>query len=157
MMLSPTSIPTLLEDLTEFAANVKEVLASADLDWIKRPEPTSWSMTEVICHLRDVEREVHQVRYLAILAESNPFISGVSSDDWVETRNYRGQDGPAALDAFLAERNKTITFLQNLVEADWSREGTHAFFGPTSLLELVNLAVKHDQAHWEQIQELLTL
>jgi len=156
-MLTPTSFSALLKDLTDFAVTVQEAVAATNLDWAKRPDPDSWSMTEVSCHLRDVEHEVHQSRIKTMLAGSNPFISGVSTDDWVQTRNYRQEDGPAAFSAFLMERKKTVTLLRGLTEADWQRQGTHAFLGPTSLLELVNLAVMHDQAHWEQIQELLAL
>ena len=156
-MLTSASIPSLLQALQDFATNVAETLSSPDIDWTRQPDPYSWSLAEVMCHLRDVENEVHQVRFRALLAEENPFISGVSSDDWAETRKYCWQDGAAARDAFLTNRQNTLLLLQGLNEAEWNRIGTHAFFGPTTLLELVNLAVNHDQVHWQQIIDLIEL
>jgi hypothetical protein len=36
----------------------------------------------------------------------------------------------------------------------WERQGQHTFFGPTSLREIVFLAVRHDRVHAEQIAAL---
>ena len=40
-------------------------------------------MTEIICHLRDVEREVNLPRIRRVLAEQNPFLVGEVTDVWV--------------------------------------------------------------------------
>ena len=34
--------------------------------------------------MRDVEREVHRPRYRAVIREDNPFLPGVSSDEWAK-------------------------------------------------------------------------
>ncbi len=57
-----------------------------------------------------------------------------------------------APDAFLAARQKNLALLDDLDNSIWQRMGRHAFFGPTSLQELVNLAVQHDEVHLQQIQ-----
>jgi len=36
----------------------------------------------------------------------------------------------------------------------WETQGQHTFFGPTSLHELVYLAVQHDRVHGQQIDAL---
>ena len=41
--------------------------------------------------MRDVEREVHRPRYRAVIREDNPFLPGVSSDEWAKLRDYQGQ------------------------------------------------------------------
>ncbi len=109
-----------------------------------------------MCHLRDVEEEVHMSRFQAVLARDNPFLAGVSTDEWAAIRCYQAEDGPAARDAFLAARQKNFALLSDLDEIDWQRKGRHAFFGPTSVQELVNLTVQHDQVHLHQIEDLLT-
>jgi hypothetical protein len=109
-----------------------------------------------MCHLRDVEREVHLARYLAVLSRDNPFLSGVTSDEWAAARAYYEQDGREAAVSFLELRRQSLEKLNSLDFEQWQRTGTHAFFGTTSLQELINLAVEHDQAHWQQIQELLS-
>ena len=57
--------------------------------WIKRPSPDAWSLTEIICHLRDVEQEVNLPRLKKIIQENNPFIHGVDSDRWADERDYQ--------------------------------------------------------------------
>lgn len=147
--------PQLLHALADFATAVAQHLSGGDVDWRWQPDATEWSLTAVMCHLRDVEREVHQVRFRALLEKDSPFLSGVITDEWSESRHYARQDGAEARDAFLAARRKTLALLHALDEAEWQRQGTHAFLGPTTLHELVYLVVKHDEAHWQQIEKLL--
>ena len=148
-------VPQLLQSLDEFADQLAEVVSDPDIDWQWRPDESSWSLAEVMCHLRDVEREVHLARYKAVISQENPFLSGVTSDEWATTRAYHVQDGRAAAVSFLDLRRQSLEKLHSLGFEQWQRTGTHAFFGTTSLQELINLAVQHDQAHWQQIQELI--
>ncbi|MBK9051406.1 MAG: DinB family protein [Chloroflexi bacterium] len=129
--------------------------AAAALDWHYRPSLQEWSLTELMCHLRDVEREVHQVRFRDLITTDNAFIAGADPDRWTEERGYQQQDGERALEAFAAARQITITLLQDLPEAMWQRRGRHAFFGPTSMHELLHLVVQHDRAHWQQVQLIM--
>ena len=50
-------VPQLLQSLEEFATRVAEILSDPDLDWQWRPDEDAWSLAEVMCHMRDVERE----------------------------------------------------------------------------------------------------
>lgn len=154
MHTSP-SVPQLLLSLEEFALRLAGVLSDPDLDWQWQPDKDSWSLAEVMCHMRDVEREVHLARYKAVISQEDPFLSGVTSDEWAEARAYHSQDGREAAETFLSLRHQSLEKLRQLDYEQWDRTGTHAFFGTTSLQELINLAVQHDQAHWQQIQELL--
>jgi hypothetical protein len=150
-------IPVLLDELAAFATTLARRLSGEDIDWQRRPSAGEWSLIEVICHLRDVEREVHQARFRALIAADNAFLPGASSDEWVEQRQYRWQNGPQALADFVAARHQTVSLLRSFGPEDemWRRLGRHAFFGPTTMRELLNLAVGHDQAHWPQINGLL--
>ena len=154
-MQTPLPFPELLKELASFASAVRSLLSSSTIDWSWQPDDASWSLTEVMCHLRDVEEEVHMIRYQAILAIDTPFLPGVSTDEWAVIRCYQAEDGLASRDAFLAARQNNLAMLSELDEISWERKGRHAFFGPTSLKELVNLAVQHDQIHLQQIEELL--
>lgn len=156
-MQTPLPVPQLLAELAEFGLNVQSVLSRPGIDWQCAPAGGEWCLTEVACHLRDVEREVHQPRFQALIATNNAFIPGAVADEWVTERHYRHQSGPAALAEFLNSRQETLNILANLPATIWQRSGQHTFFGPTTLHELLSLAVKHDQAHWEQILALLAL
>ena len=147
------------------AAEMKELLAAtvpalqrlteklSPAEWHDRPGPDQWSVTEILCHLRDVDREVHLPRLQSMIDEEDPFMTGVVADDWAEERNYQAQDGPAAL-ALLAEtRAELLALLPDANDPTWQRRGRHTFFGPTSFLELVCLVLEHDELHIAQVEE----
>lgn len=155
-MMNPPPVPELLVELATFRARLAHLATSSEsLHWTDRPADMEWSLTEVACHLRDVEIEVHQARIRALLAEEGAFLPGVDADEWAEQRNYCYQDGPRALADFLNARGETINLLEPLAPEMWERRGQHTFFGPTSLQEIVFLAVRHDRVHDEQIDRLL--
>lgn len=154
-MQNPPPIPDLLAELATFRDQIAAVLAGDHVPWSFRPSAAEWSLTEVACHMRDVEREVHQARLNALLADEDAFLPGVDADEWAGPRNYRAQDGRAAAADFLAGRDENIALLESLPATAWSRTGQHTFFGPTSLREIVYLAVQHDRVHARQIEALI--
>ncbi len=155
MLQETPPVGELLAELAHYATAVSQAISSVAVDWHWRPAPGEWCLTELMCHLRDVEREVHQVRFRALLKEDNAFIPGATSDDWVAARRYAEQNGRQALNDFLTARQETATLLPPPPNSFWQRQGSHSFFGPTTAHELLNLAVRHDQVHWEQLQTLL--
>lgn len=155
-MQAPPPVSILLQQYATMAINVRNALQGTDVDWGWRPSESEWSLTEVLSHLRDVEREVHQQRFKILIENDKPFISGVAADEWAEERGYRYQDGPEAMQSFLQAREETLSMLNPLDEKAWARQGQHAFFGPTTIHELLFLAVRHDEIHWEQINDLLS-
>jgi hypothetical protein len=155
-MHDPPAVPVLLNEFEAFATRLSQQLSLDAIDWQWRRHEEEWSLTEVVCHLRDVEREIHHFRFRSLMIADNVFLSGEDSDVWAEQRHYRLQDGPDALAEFLAARRETLALLTGIDEPQmWERSGRHAFFGPTSMHELLSLAVRHDRAHWEQIESLL--
>lgn len=145
---SPDAILALLKStpaaLDTFSLNLTK------RQWCEQPEPKEWSLTEIFCHLRDVDREVNIPRLEKVITEPSPFLVGVNSDTWAEERDYLHQDGQAALRAFIETRTRLISQLEGLSEADWQRPARHAIFGPTSLLELVSFTTTHDRSHIQQ-------
>ena len=118
--------------------------------WSRLPAPGEWCLTEVICHLRDVEREVNLPRIRQVLAEANPFLPGIVTDVWVKERKSAREDGRQALAEFLAARKQTLGLFEGL-QAEWSRPARHAIFGPTTLKELAGFMTGHDRAHVQQV------
>ena len=141
----------LLANLNSTPAAIATLVASLSPDtWRHRPAPAEWCLTEIICHLRDVEREVNLPRIRKLLAEENPFLAGEVTDRWVEERHCADQDGRVVLADFIAARKEALGLLNGL-QTEWSRKARHAIFGPTSLLELVGFVAGHDRAHVQQI------
>ncbi len=123
--------------------------------WQLQPQSDEWSLTEVLCHLRDVESEVNLARIHRVLEETNPFLAGEDTDPWAQARQYFRQNGRLALQDFLAARSELIRLLESISAEDWSRRARHAIFGPTSLSELVSFVAGHDRLHVQQIHKLL--
>lgn len=118
--------------------------------WLNRPEPTEWSITEILCHLRDVELEINLPRLKRIITGENPFLPGINSDTWINERMYSQQDGREALQSFADARFQLIECLMNLDPDAWELPARHAIFGPTNLRELISFITTHDRSHIQQ-------
>ncbi len=146
---------SLLANLRSTPAALATLTSKLHLDdWTRFPAPGEWCLTEIICHLRDVEREVNLPRLRKVLAEQNPFVVGETTDVWVKERKCSEQDGRQALVEFTAARKELLGLLEGL-QAEWSRPARHAIFGPTTLQELVGIMAGHDRAHVQQVWKTL--
>jgi HAD superfamily hydrolase (TIGR01549 family) len=121
----------------------------------KRPQEKEWCVTEVLCHLRDVESEVNLPRIRKLVEENNPFLPGMDTDRWAEERQYLHQDGHQALATFTEARMALLALLEQLDAEGWRRPARHAIFGPTHLKELVAIIAEHDRIHIQQIHATL--
>lgn len=123
--------------------------------WTAHPQDGEWCLTEILCHLRDVDREVNLPRLQKMLDETNPFLPGQDTDRWADGRGYFQQNGPQALREFFATRLQMLKLLENLRPEDWQRTARHAIFGPTRLQELMSIVATHDRLHVTQVQQTL--
>ena len=131
---------------------------TANLDsasWHKSPAPGEWNLTQIACHLRDVEREVNLPRLKNVVSGNNPFITGIDTDAWADERQYASQDGPQALQAFFAARQEMLDLLAALTDLEWQAPARHAIFGPTTLQELAGFIASHDRLHIRQLYSTL--
>ena len=129
------------------------LLDSAPDKRTKRSPEGEWALLDIICHLRDVDREVNITRVDSILRENNVFINGQPTDQWAEERHYFEQDIEIAFSEFVIARLKLIDALAHLEKTDWERKARHAFLGPTTLAELIGIVVDHDRLHIKQAQK----
>ncbi|MEP7289551.1 MAG: DinB family protein [Chloroflexota bacterium] len=123
--------------------------------WNMRPDPNEWSPLEIICHLRDSERDVQRPRLQRIAHEDNPFISQPQPPPGPYQRNLTAEDGNRVLHEFWEERCQTLDFLNGLSTADWQRPARHSIFGPTTLMEMAHFTARHDRLHINQLCETL--
>ena len=145
-------IPANLAIMTATPAAVSHFAAQVPVeDWAKRPLPEEWSLTEIFCHLRDVDREVHIPRFEMVQNQANPHIQAVDADKWADERQYIQQDGQQALAEFLASRQTLLGLIQTAAETAAEKPIQHTIFGPTTLEELVRIAARHDRLHIQQI------
>jgi hypothetical protein len=142
MLATPASINGLTEDLDDDA-------------WKRKTSASDWTLTELICHLRDTEREIHHMQLELFMKRGEPFIPRPDTGVWASQRDYLHEDGRSALAEFNEARHKTIALLKNISPADWERKARHAIFGPTTFLEVAGFMAEHDRLHIHQTWSLL--
>jgi len=140
----------------------------------RRPDARSWSATEILCHLRDVE-ELFRIRFHTILALDDPKILtwsaapddliawGIGSqvgnpldpDRWAEELQYSRCDPHHALDTFSRRRSETSALLASLTDAQWLRCGIHPQRGRVNLGDWVASLASHDDNHLDQLERAL--
>jgi FMN phosphatase YigB (HAD superfamily) len=120
--------------------------------WAHEPTPDDWALTELICHLRDSEREIHHMQIRLFKDQSEPFIPRPDTSVWASHRNYLHEDGVSALREFNDARRETLAMLKDITteSSAWENKARHAIFGPTNFLEVVGFIAEHDRLHIQQ-------
>jgi FMN phosphatase YigB (HAD superfamily) len=128
--------------------------------WSHKPAADDWSLSELVCHLRDTEREVHQMQIELFKEQNEPFIPRPDTTVWASQRNYLHEDGKLALKELHQARHTTLNMIKQIATepSAWGRKARHAIFGPTNFLEVVGFAADHDRMHiqqtWSTLKEL---
>jgi hypothetical protein len=118
--------------------------------WKHGPARDDWAMNEIVCHLADTEREIHQMQLSLMIEREGAFIPRPDSGVWASEREYVNIDGKSALAKFAQARIENLRMLKGLQEEIWSRSARHAIFGPTDFLEVTSFMADHDRLHIQQ-------
>lgn len=148
-----------LDILGETPARLEEALANLDPELVRwNPSPGKWSIVEIVCHLRDMEREAYLARYTRLLAEESPTFADIDGDALALESGYASQDVTAAFEDWKGLRQKTLALIAGptpLTEAQWNRGGTHQGLGPMTMEGyLKRQAFGNDVAHVGQIRAI---
>jgi len=135
---------------------LKEALAGVPrklLTW--RPAPGKWSIHEIVCHMRDAERDGYLYRYRKILAEDDPILPDVDGDKLALERQYGRMNLREVVRDWRAARKEVLAVLKKVKGEQWQRIGTHESLGPMSLdIILERQALGNDGAHLGQIEDI---
>ena len=119
------------------------------------PAPGKWSILEILCHLRDMEREGYLERYTRILAENEPRLPDLNGDALAIERAYRGQKAGDVLRDWMRLRRESLRLLKKSKPEQWRRAGFHETAGRLTIDDLVvRHAVGNDTAHLAQIDAI---
>jgi hypothetical protein len=118
-----------------------------------KPDQEKWSILEVINHLYDEEREDFRVRGDCILHHPGAPWPPINPKGWVIERAYNQRDLLQSVEAFLAERRKSVGWLKELEPPDWEASEMVAF-GKFSAGDIFAAWVAHDLLHLRQLIEL---
>jgi len=147
--------PERLVRLDQTHARLRNVLDSDTAGLVTvRPAPDAWSVSEVICHLRDIE-EAYFDRIRFILLNDRPVLVQIDPDRWAVERQYRNCDVERALAAFRCRREDTLRFVRSLSPDQWERGADHPARGRLTVRRVVHSLASHDAEHLEQIARAL--
>ena len=123
--------------------------------WSSKATADDWTMTELLCHLRDTEREIHQMQLDLFEEKGEPFIPRPDTGVWASQRDYMHENGDEALKNFMAYRQKILNSIKPLPQPAWERKARHAIFGPTNFQEVIGFMADHDRLHIQQAWSIL--
>ena len=149
----------LLWNLKSLPNELEDLLKDLDEETVRwRPIPNKWSIKEIVCHLRDMERLAYLARYRRMLSEENPLMPNVDQDRLARDYDYINQNRRAALEEFKRLRSETIQTLQAAPVEAWHRGGTHESDGPMTVEQLVIRQIKgNDLNHLIQMKDIARL
>lgn len=119
-----------------------------------KPSEDKWSILEIICHLRDEEREDFRERTWRLLEAAEGPLPPVDPVAWVKKRKYAEQDYQTVLHEFLDERAASLKWLKLLHAPRWENVYDHPKLGPMSAELFLANWLAHDYLHIRQIVKL---
>jgi len=146
---------TLYRELVYSTEMIRALLVGIDQDdeAVIKPNAESWSTLEVVCHLYDEEREDFREHLDFILHRQNEQWHQIDPQGWVTERKYNEQNFAEMQEKFIAERRKSLDWLQELSTANWETTYTSEY-GSVSAGEMFSCWIAHDNLHIRQLVEL---
>lgn len=145
---------TLYQELQNSTEMIRALLLGITQDEaIIKPNPESWSILEVVCHLHDEEREDFREHVDFILHRQQEEWHRIDPQSWVMERKYNEQTFTAMQEKFFAERKQSLDWLTEMSNSDWETTYTSRY-GTTSAGEMLACWIAHDNLHIRQLVEL---
>jgi hypothetical protein len=145
---------TLYQELQNNTEMIRALLAGITPEEARaKPNPESWSILEVVCHLYDEEREDFREHLDFILHRQDEQYHVIDPQSWVKDRRYNEQDFDVMRKNFFAERQHSLDWLSELHSSNWDTTYTSAY-GSVTAGEMFASWVAHDNLHIRQLVEL---
>jgi hypothetical protein len=142
------------QELAENAEIIRSLTAGfSQAEATTKPSPESWSVLEVLYHLHDLECEDFRPRLKNLLDGNVEQWEVIDPKGWVEARSYNSRNFDEMRNTFLAERSKSLDWLQTLSSPDWEIE----YSDDGGSMQAGHLFVSwaaHDNLHIRQLVEL---
>jgi hypothetical protein len=120
-----------------------------------KPDPTQWSILEVVNHLADEEVEDFRRRVALTLENPGAPWPPIDPQVWAVARGYNQRELGESLARFLEERDASCAWLQGIAgDADLSRAHEHPTAGVLRAGDLLASWLAHDLIHIRQITRL---
>jgi uncharacterized damage-inducible protein DinB len=156
-MASEKRVQKLIDKLAAAREDILQTIEDLDegaLAW--QPGDGRWSIKETLAHLASAEGSHRQVAQ-AIAAGQTVDVPDFDLDAWnaaqVAKRRQRSID--EILEEMAAERQRTLSALQDLEGEALDREGLHPALGETTVLRVFRIIPIHERWHLKDIKQLL--
>jgi len=123
-------------------------------EYLWKPSPEKWCLSEIICHLYDEEREDFRARVSCTLETPGQQPPPINPVGWVTERKYIEQDYDLMVGKFMDERKISINWLKSLKDPKWNNSYEHPKLGPLSAEHFLANWLAHDIFHFRQIIRL---
>lgn len=142
----------MIASLKSFGETLPQLVSNVSAENAKwKPPSQNWSILEIVCHLVDEEVEDFRRRVQMTLEDPSQEWASINPEIWAVERKYNEQNLQEKVQAFVAERTKSIDWLEGLSGADWNKAYQHKHFGPMRAGDLLVAWTAHDQLHVRQI------
>jgi nuclear transport factor 2 (NTF2) superfamily protein len=121
--------------------------------WQFKPEPTEWSVHEIIVHMADSEAN-SALRARRLVAEPGRDVMAYDQDVWAERLDYHSQSWEAALELLKWVRKTTYDLIKNLPDDVWDNTAVHAEYEePYTFEQWLRIYAEHPYVHIKQMQK----
>jgi DinB superfamily len=145
---------TLYQELQNSTEMIRALLVGITQEEAQfKPNPESWSILEVVCHLYDIEREDFREHLDFILHRQNEEYHVIDPQRWITERGYNEQSFTDMQENFFAERKKSLGWLEGISASAWETTYTSEY-GSVSAGEMFSCWIAHDNLHLRQFVEL---
>ena len=120
--------------------------------WKFKPEPTEWSVHEILIHLADSESNA-ALRARKLIVEPGGAVMGYDQDVWANELDYHDQSYEDALETLRLVRKTTYALLMKQPDKVFSHSVKHPEYEePYTFEQWINIYSAHIPGHIEQIQ-----
>ncbi|HXY13450.1 MAG TPA: DinB family protein [Terriglobales bacterium] len=119
----------------------------------RRPEPSKWSIAEILAHLADGEL-VASWRMRLVIGSNGVPIQAFDQDVWAETFVYSKRDPKVSLETFRVLRENNLRMLKALPKELWENYGMHSERGKETIAHMVRMFAGHDLNHVAQVEAI---
>ena len=136
--------------LREDEEELRRLVGSLPEERLAGPAAEGWNARQVLAHLADFEL-MAAVRVRQVLSRERPLLASYGQEEF--TDRFSGLEPAAeALERIATVRRATLLVLESLAPEDWERTGVHPERGEETLRRTVELLVRHDRMHLEQLR-----
>jgi hypothetical protein len=137
---------------------LKAALAEVPLEAMKfKPEPTEWSVYEIIIHIADSESNA-ALRARKLIVEPGGTLMGYDQDAWANTLHYHDHNFEDALEVTRLARKTTCELLKRQPDEVFTHSLIHPEYeAPYTFEQWINIYSAHIPGHIEQIKNNVML